>query len=106
MVSSYAGIGVLLILFGLIQVFVKDAAWNLQEFQNRLRGVVSERTADWGRLSTIVGVCCAVIGMLAIGIAISSQIKQRRTTRRSKRWPDTQQIQRNSAVISRVFVRH
>jgi hypothetical protein len=49
-------VGLVLIVLGLISIFAKDLAWEMTEWQNRNRGVQSERTPEWERSTTLGGV--------------------------------------------------
>jgi hypothetical protein len=68
-------IGVLLgigfIIWGLISLFSKDTAWSFTERSNRMKGVASERSDDWERVSNINGVILIVVGIILVIASMS-----------------------------------
>ena len=58
-------ISIFLIIMGLVFIFDKDFVWKLQEYSNRVRGIVnSQRTPEWELSATIVGIFGMVVGGL------------------------------------------
>jgi hypothetical protein len=40
--------------------------WDLTEWQNSLKGIASERTEGWELMTSIGGVICAILGVVAL----------------------------------------
>ena len=60
------GLGIVIILISLANIFLKDLAWDLTEWSNRAGGRVSERTREWEIMTTIVGVLGILGGIVLI----------------------------------------
>ena len=54
---------------GLVSIFNKDRAWQIQE--RMLRTVKPQRTPEWERLATINGVIMLVFGVMIILFLLS-----------------------------------
>jgi hypothetical protein len=60
----FCGIGI--IGLGLLSIYGKDLMWEFTEYQNRMKGVASERTPEWETGTTIGGIIAIVFGVIAI----------------------------------------
>ena len=67
----YICASVIILLLGLLWVFGKDIAWDIQEWSNSLRGAVSERTPQWENTTTIGGIFFVMLGIIGFFIAIN-----------------------------------
>ena len=56
----------IMILYGIICIFFKDLAWELNKFSNDLRGQVSERTDAWETMMTITGIGAIILSIVLI----------------------------------------
>ena len=56
-------IGLIIIGFGLLSMFARDFSWKFEEFNDRLRGKRTERTAVWDMWQVLKGVLAIVIGL-------------------------------------------
>lgn len=58
--------------FGIIHLFFKDLVWQIQDFSNRIRGIVNaERTPTWEKLTTITGLVGVAASFLSSGFTHS-----------------------------------
>ncbi|MBL8077798.1 MAG: hypothetical protein JNM55_07545 [Anaerolineales bacterium] len=55
----------LLVLAGL-SFFARDMMWDLTQWQNSMKGIASERTEGWELMTSIGGVICAILGVVAL----------------------------------------
>ena len=55
--------GAFLVLIGVLSIFAKDFMWGITVWNNRNRGVVSERTDHWDVSTTIGGVMAILAGL-------------------------------------------
>ena len=62
---------ILVIVLGLLSLYAKDIMWELTERQNRLKGLVSERTPAWDNATTIGGVIALIVGVIMIFLSFS-----------------------------------
>jgi len=62
---------VFFIVTGLLCVFARDLMWELTQFNNRTKGVASERTELWDFGTVVDGVAAVILGtvVLVIGFA-------------------------------------
>jgi hypothetical protein len=64
--------GIVIIILGLLSIFAQDLVWDFTEWQNRSKGVVSERTPEWETATTIGGMIAIVCGIVLIMLGFST----------------------------------
>jgi len=58
--------GLVMIVVGLVCLFAKDIVWELTDWQNRTKGLQSDRTPEWETSINISGVVAIVTGIFFI----------------------------------------
>ncbi|HET7143766.1 MAG TPA: hypothetical protein VFI68_07090 [Anaerolineales bacterium] len=51
---------------GGLSLFGKDIMWELTQWDNRRKGVVSERTESWETMTTVAGVVYIILGLIGL----------------------------------------
>ena len=64
-------VGILFIGFGILSIFFKDIAWEMNRFGNELGGRLTERTEAWEVFSTFAGIFCLLFGIFIIYFGIN-----------------------------------
>lgn len=65
-------VGLVLVGLGLINIFAKDLAWKVPEWQNRNRTPQPKRTPEWEKATTTSGLGLAVVGIIIAGLGLAS----------------------------------
>jgi len=63
--------GIVIIVLGLLSIFAQDLVWDFTEWQNRAKGVASERTPEWENATTIGGMIAIVAGIVMLMLGLS-----------------------------------
>jgi len=71
-------LSLVLIALGLLSIFARDFMWEITEWSNSNRGVVSERTDNWETMTTISGVGVLILGICVGIVGVGSNSQQNR----------------------------
>jgi hypothetical protein len=62
---------VFFIVIGLLCVFARDLMWELTHFNNRMKGVASERTELWDFGTVVGGIAAVILGTVVLVIGFT-----------------------------------